>query len=314
MKNDPNDERAFESKNFESESLEELISYSRTKPELLDFDNYRKFLKAWYQFSKSENDKVSFRYLSKRTHLKSPNYWKLIMEGERNLSVEMIPRFAETLKLNDTHQLYFHHLVLMNQADALKEKALHAQRILELRKKLLPLTVGSISDPLYYRHWYNPVIRELAPLLGKDCTPETLRTHLLKEIPLKDVEAALLFLCESEFLKQMPDGSYRQQDSLLSSGDSAAHVLAYTCLQKLNQLGIEAIDSVPESEREFGALTLTLNEAHYSKLKELVRKFRKEALDIASDNAKENATKKQERVIQVNVQVFPMSQKIGNTL
>jgi uncharacterized protein (TIGR02147 family) len=282
-----------------------------SSPELLAYDNYRSFLKDWYQYSRAQDAKISFRYLSRRSGLKSPNYWKLIMSGERSLSVEMIPRFAETLKLQDSYKLYFHHLVLMNQADALKEKSLHAQRIVELRKKLLPLSVGKISDPLYYQHWYNPVLRELAPLMGTDCSPQKIQNLLLKKIPLQEIQDSLDFLCAAGFLKQQDDQSYQQRESLLSTGDRASHILAYRCLQKLHSLGVEALDQIPEHDREYGALTLSLGSEQYDELKKLVRKFRKDALEIASQNNDKNTA----RVVQVNVQVFPSTQyKAGTSL
>ena len=50
------------------------------------------------------------------------------MDGDRNLTIESIEKFAAGLKLNKQEREFFHHLVLFNQAESHQEKDAHFSR------------------------------------------------------------------------------------------------------------------------------------------------------------------------------------------
>lgn len=128
-------------------------------PEILEYEDFRSFLKDWYKARKRQNTKVSFRYLSLRSGLKSTNYWKLIMEGKRNLSLPMIARFAQTLQLDSVRSHYFHHLVRMNQSKSIDEKTFHARYVIKLKAEVETQNIPKTPLSLYDK-WYYPMLRE----------------------------------------------------------------------------------------------------------------------------------------------------------
>src|SRR6185312_8853544 len=72
-------------------------------PKLGAFTDYRQYLKEFYEF-KREQTKGSLRPYNYGTFaasadIKSPNYLKLIIDGQRNLSSEMARKFAKALAL-----------------------------------------------------------------------------------------------------------------------------------------------------------------------------------------------------------------------
>ena len=69
--------------------------------DVFDYLNYRAFLRDYY-VERKRKGKVSFRSFSQRAGLKSPNYLKLVMDGERNLGADTplhFSRFAPLYKL-----------------------------------------------------------------------------------------------------------------------------------------------------------------------------------------------------------------------
>lgn len=69
----------------------------------------------------------------------------------------------------------------------------------------------------------------------------------------------------------------------------------------------EALEIVPREEREFGALTLCISEVRYAELRQIIKQFRQELHQrMESSVVAESA----ERVVQVNVHVFPLSKKL----
>jgi uncharacterized protein (TIGR02147 family) len=279
-------------------------------PRLIQYDNYRGYLRDWYQHFKSLNTKVSFRFLSQRTGLKSPNYWKLIMEGERKLSNEMIPRFAKTLKLEELESHYFHHLVLMNQAEGIKERALHAQHLADLKKRLSPLSI-TVPDTNFFSRWYLPLLREAAVVAQSRNSPEDIQALLRLSLSLTQIKEGLSLLIDGGFLHVESNGCYAESTKLFSTGDRVTSALATQYLSRMIEESLPALETLPADAREFGAQTLSLNGAQFEELKKLARNFRKDALRLAEQGAGKSAD---ERVVQINLQIFPLTMtEQGNT-
>src|SRR5262245_65039952 len=91
--------------------------------------DYRAYLRDHYDARKGKGRGFSYRSFARRAGLKSPNYLKLVIEGERNLSAAMAERFAQTCGLSDDELRYFVDLVAFNQAASLGERAKHYARL-----------------------------------------------------------------------------------------------------------------------------------------------------------------------------------------
>src|SRR3954470_5034384 len=91
-------------------------------PDVFRFRDYRAFLRAFYEQNKSNEYGFSLRAFSKRARLRSSNYLKLVMDGERNLTSEMAVRFAKACSLRGQAADYFCELVAFNQAKSAAER------------------------------------------------------------------------------------------------------------------------------------------------------------------------------------------------
>ena len=67
---------------------------------LFDYLDYRAFLRDFYLARKREQGKFSFRFFSKLVGLRSSNFLKLVMDGERNLQGETLHRLIKAMKLS----------------------------------------------------------------------------------------------------------------------------------------------------------------------------------------------------------------------
>ena len=74
------------------------------------FLDYRAYLRAFYEEAK-QRCAFSYRAFARRAKLRSPNYLKLVIDGERNLSPAMSQRFAEACGLSGEAVEYFQELV-----------------------------------------------------------------------------------------------------------------------------------------------------------------------------------------------------------
>jgi len=65
----------------------------------------------------------------------------------------------------------------------------------------------------------------------------------------------------------------------------------------------ESLDLIPRDEREISSVTLCISEARMGLIKERIVRFRAELLQLANEDAKPD------RVVQINLQLFPLSSK-----
>ncbi|HEY5958371.1 MAG TPA: TIGR02147 family protein, partial [Polyangiaceae bacterium] len=89
---------------------------------VFDYLDYRAYLRDNYAERKANEYGFSHRAFSKRAGLRSTNYLKLVMDGERNLTPEMAHQFAAGCGLVKAAAEYFCELVAMNQADSAAER------------------------------------------------------------------------------------------------------------------------------------------------------------------------------------------------
>jgi uncharacterized protein (TIGR02147 family) len=68
-------------------------------------------------------------------------------------------------------------------------------------------------------------------------------------------------------------------------------------------LAKRALDDLPREERDISSLTLCVAEASLPRLKQRIRDFRRELLQLAEDDPAP------ERVVQLNFQMFPLSRR-----
>ena len=64
------------------------------QPDIYNYLDYRQFIQAYYSAAKENTKSMSFRYLSRRAGFSSPNFIKLVMDGQRNLSAIRIQIFS----------------------------------------------------------------------------------------------------------------------------------------------------------------------------------------------------------------------------
>ena len=100
------------------------------------YRDYREFLNDWYLAKKKNKNGYSFARFSEEAGLKSPNYLKLILVGERHLTLDSIQSFATVLKLNDLELIYFEALVCENEATTVLAKKYYLKRLNQLKKTL----------------------------------------------------------------------------------------------------------------------------------------------------------------------------------
>ncbi len=262
--------------------------------------DYRAFLRDYYTAKKEAGRGFSYRAFSRKAQLKSPNYLKLVIDGDRNLTPQMAERFAKACGLTGDALEYFIDLVAFNQAKTSTERNNHYSRLTSFRgyKKAHAL---DLAHAAYYSTWYMPAIRELAARPDFQADPEWIAKMLLPPIGRADAERALKTLLELGLLTETEDGRVVQTESLLSTGPETRGLHIGNYHRGMMERAAEAIDLVPAADRDISSLTLCLGEDGLRRVKERIQRFRRELLELSEleDDPRQ--------VTQINLQLFPLT-------
>jgi len=262
--------------------------------------DYRAFLRDFYRHEKAKSRTFSHRMFSRRAGLRSSNYLNLVMKGERDLSSEMATRFARGCALRKVEADYFCELVAFGQARTADERNRCYDRLGRFREFRAAHQLDA-AQAVYHSTWYMPAIRELVARSDFQEDPKWIASVLLPQISPQQAREALTTLCELKLLLRDAGGRLRQAEELVTTGRGPLghHVVNYH--RTMISQAVHALDHVPREERDISSLTLCVSEAALPRLKERIRAFRQELLQLAELEGEA------ERVIQINFQLFPLS-------
>ncbi|NUM58505.1 MAG: TIGR02147 family protein [Bdellovibrionaceae bacterium] len=297
----------------ESKKSEEKSKSFSVQPNLSDYLDYRLFLQEFYLYKKfvTKNDlrPYSYQLFSAAANIKSPNYLKMIIEGQRNLSDDMIGKFAKALGLNKDQTEEFSYLVKLNQAEDTSERNIYLKKISEVRVEQ-KLKSGEIDRKTWEKipNWVAWIVYAMIDQEGVSFTMKNLKELLRNKASESEIESALNSLLASGEIKKDPiTGEIRKSHNLIDSPEEIPVALVRKLQTQLMYLGLESLYQDAPQEREFGTLTMSLSKEEFEEIKFKLRQLRK---TLNKDNSIARKEKKGERVYQLNIQLFPVTNKV----
>lgn len=255
----------------------------------------------YYQWKK-RTSAFSWREFAKVSGFSSPNYLKVVCDGKSGLSNPGTKRVAKAMGLVGAEYDYFQQLVRFGQAkkDAEKEDAYAEMINIVSSHQVRVLEGDSIS---FYESWKYPVLRELAPMMP-GAKPSDLSKACRGAFSAEEVRNALAFLTRAKFLRKTASDVYEQEDRSLQASVAAMPTQVRAMHKEMANFAKEAIEKYPVSERNFSGATIGIDEEDYAKIVEELDACRKRIISIAT------AKKGGNRVYRVNLQLFPLTEKI----
>ncbi|HET9952985.1 MAG TPA: TIGR02147 family protein [Polyangiaceae bacterium] len=265
--------------------------------EYLDF---RAYLRAYYEAEKKRRPSFSFRLFSKLAGLRSPNFLKLVMEGERNLGPESVPRFAEALGLSAQDAEFFADLVAFGQAQSMADKNRSFERIAGSRRFRKARRIeGDLFA--YLSHWYNPAIRELAARDDFQEEPRWIAAQLRPTITPAEAAEAMRLLLSLGLLTRDAEGRVARGEPTLTTEHEVRSLGAAAFHRQMLERAAQSIETVPRDKRDLAALTVCVSPETAALVKQKIQKFRETLTELCDSDPQGSV------VYQLNVQWFPLS-------
>lgn len=158
----------------------------------------------------------------------------------------------------------------------------------------------------FYESWKYPVLRELAPMMP-GAKPLDLAKACGEAFTAEEVRNALAFLTRARFLKKVAGDVYEQVDKSLKVSVAALPMLVRNMHREMADFAKDAIEKFATDERNFTGVTMGIDDEDYEKILKELENCRKRIISIAT------AKKGGNRVYRLNMQLFPLTDKVQNT-
>ena len=271
---------------------------------VFQYRDYRSFLKEWYEQGRKRSRACSFRALARKGGFHSTNFLFMVMRGERNLSEESVGKVARAINLNRQEEEFFRCLVFFNQASTHEEKDTHFRKLLQCKKysQLKPIEKKQYQ---YYSAWYHPVVRELVAARDFDGTPEWIAHRISPPITPAQVVRSIELLQELGLITKNGSVRWTQSSPVISTGAELTSVVVHNYHKNVLSLSHQILDELVMPEREVSSLTLGVSREKVPALREKIRAFRRDVLEMVSGE------KEPEEVVLLNLQFYPVT-KVTN--
>jgi uncharacterized protein (TIGR02147 family) len=273
---------------------------------VFDFLDYRAYLRAYYAAEKERRPAFSPRFFSRLAGLRSPNFLKLVMDGERNLGPDTVPKFIHAIGLADEAAAFFSDLVTFTQAESAAAKSRAFERISASRRFRSARRIEG-DFVKYLSHWYYPAIRELAARDDFQESPKWIASQLRPKITPQEAASGLSLLLSLGYLERSPDtGEIVRGDPTITTDHHVHRLGVVNFHRQMLERASASIEEIPADMRDLSASTVCVGPATAALVKERIHKFHEEMLQLCDAEPKGTV------VYQLNIQWFPLSATPGD--
>jgi uncharacterized protein (TIGR02147 family) len=270
-------------------------------PVIFSYLNYRQYLKDFYHEKKQANPQFSYRVFSRLTGYSSPNFIKLVILGERNLTKDGIARLIKALKLKKRESKFFETLVQFNQAPAREEKIKHYEVLRQFKafKDIKKLDEGFFQ---YLSDWHHAAIRDMTLLKNFREDPNWIVKKLKKRVSEKQVKDSIALMLKLGLLKRDKSKRLQTTDRNIATSQEVADISIANFHDHMIALAAESIDNSDPAIRDISSVTVALNQKTFEEAKRRMQEFRRE-LNVLLSTCKEP-----DAVYQLNFQIFNLTE------
>lgn len=273
-----------------------------------DYLEPQPYLLAIYQKAKLKIPSYSYLKFAEDLGFAQTNVMRLVIANERALTPKAGRRIGKALGLKGAHYKYWVKLVTYSY-----------ERVPNLRENLLKelVSLKSVAKPkelspkeaAYFEHWYNPVIREMTGLPDFRGDPVWIQERLSFPLRLDEIRKSLDILENLGLIRfDKASNQYVKTDNVQTGNDidSMALVLFH---QSMIDVGKESITRVEENLREIQSVTISIPTSAVEQIKAKIALLVQEVLAAESNVAASLDPSKSNEVFQLNVQLFPFTNK-----
>ncbi len=257
---------------------------------VFNYQQYREFLKDYYEKEKSQKAGFTYARFSAKAGVKSPNYLKLVMDGNKNLTPANIIRFSKAIPLSEQESDYFEALVHFNQAKNSLEREYYQDRMrrFKMRSKGNESKERTLEEYEFesISNWLHHAVLVMTNLQGFRENPIWIKNRLFDLATESEIASTLERLIELKLLSRNKDGRLIQTHRQVTTQPELRRLSARIFYEGLLARAIQALKVSDSDKREYSTYFVGISSHQLPELKKRVREFMKSLNEFALANAK----------------------------
>ena len=268
-------------------------------PDVIEYLDYRRFLRDWFDWKKTDNPRYSHRLFARRAGVRSPSLLLLVSEGKRNLTPQTLEGFCTAIGLEGASARHFTLLVRRDQAETSAERTEALEAILATQhfREARRLAAAAFS---YFRHWWFTALHELAHRPDFQADPAWMAAQLRPTIAPEQAAEALEALLELGLLAEDEAGVPRPTDRSVVTPHEVADVAFNRYHEGMLERATEAIERFTADDRHVLGLTVAIPAHLVPRVKKRLNEVQRELLSLCDQEPRE-------QVYQLSMAFFPLS-------
>jgi uncharacterized protein (TIGR02147 family) len=268
--------------------------------EIFDYTDFRKFLKDRAVYLKTVDQPISYRYIAEVAGFKSAGFFTQVLNCSCNLPDRFIEKIAQVFQLKKREAKYFELMVHYNQSENHDEKKGYFGKMVAFKKG----RVRTIEPDAYafYDKWYYSAIRAILNYHDFEGDYSNLSKMVVPHISAAEAKKAITVLERLGLIKNKDGtGHFVLTDNHIATGINTDSVVINNFVLNTLDIAKDALYRFSKNERNFSALTLSVSKNGYETIKQKIEALRAELIDVVKKDTDID------RVIQVNFQIFPLT-------
>jgi uncharacterized protein (TIGR02147 family) len=266
-------------------------------PCIYQYLDYRAYIKDRFRWLQARDPSFSQRKLARVAGFANPGFFNEVIQGRRRLSPAAVERMGVGLSLEAGETEFLRALVDYTEADDVDEKEVALRRV-EFRRNRHFFHRLDQKQSKYYLDFNYPLVRAAIEVCDFRGDYQMLGDFIRPPMQAASVKRYVRDLCEWGLVEQDREGRYRVTHSYLEPPEEVKDALVRLQQAWLTQ-SVHLLNTIPATERHASSALLTVSEGTYKAILGVVEKMREEILAIV------RADECSERVVQLNIQVFP---------
>jgi uncharacterized protein (TIGR02147 family) len=279
---------------------------------VLEYLDYRQYLRDWFAGKKKANPRYSLRALSNRAGFKAADFPYRVMHGERNLTGSSLFKLVEAIGLKGKELEYFEELVKFNQAVSAGERDYHARKVVALRAALIPAKDVPRLEPEqyeFYSKWWHTVVRCILGQMDIRDEWEKLGRQLHPPISPAAAKKSVLLLARLGMVHRDEIGYWKPVERVFSTGIPIVPLALKSFHAATTRLSDRAREELPQDDQSLTSLTLGIHRKAFKQVKEMVRAMSAEILEkLSSGEIGKGIEEDGDRMVyHLQLHLFPMT-------
>jgi uncharacterized protein (TIGR02147 family) len=273
-----------------------------SRPNVYQYDDFRAFLKAAFEFLKAADPSYSYRRFARDAAVSNPGYLLDVIIGKRTLSRNQALKMAPVFGLNEAETEFLLRLTEFGQAKRDADRQTLYQDLL-LRRNRSRFARFSPSLVKYYQDYHYSLVRCAVNAFDFRGDCEALGKFLEPPLAPALVRKYVQDLEEWGLIIRASGGRYHVTQKFVEPPPTLSALV-----RRLNREWILQASEVPfkfgPADRHISTLLIMVSEETRKKLMERAENFRKEMLDLVEKDTDP------EMILQLSVQLFPKSRRM----